>query len=40
MGENGYQHVKQNFLVTRQIKDAILGVMALDHPDESVVNLT
>jgi trehalose synthase len=40
MGENGYQLVKQNFLVTRQIKDAILAMMALDHPDESVVNLT
>jgi trehalose synthase len=39
LGENGYQHVKQNFLITRQVRDALLCMMALDHPDESVVNL-
>ena len=39
MGENGHQHVRQNFLVTRQVKDAILAMLALDHPGESVVNL-
>ena len=40
MGENGYQHVKQNFLLTRQVKDYLLTMVALDHPDESVVYLT
>ena len=40
MGENGYLHVKQNFLVTRQVKDYLLTVLALDHPGESVVYLT
>lgn len=40
MGENGYEHVKQNFLVTRQVKDSILTMLALEHPDESVIYLT
>jgi len=39
LGENGHQHVRQNFLVTRQVKDALLATLALDHPGESVVNL-
>jgi trehalose synthase len=39
MGENGYQHVKQNFLVTRHVKDYILIMLALEHPGESVVQL-
>jgi trehalose synthase len=38
MGENGYQHVKQNFLVTRDVKDHLLVLLALDHPDEDVVH--
>jgi trehalose synthase len=40
MDENGYQHVRQNFLVTRQVKDSILTMLALQHPGESVVYLT
>jgi trehalose synthase len=40
LGENGYRHVAQNFLVTRQVKDAILAMLALDHPDESIVYLS
>jgi trehalose synthase len=39
MGENGFQHVRQNFLVTRQVKDYLLTMLALDHPDDSVVYL-
>ncbi len=39
LGENGYQHVKQNFLVTRHVKDYLLLMLALDHPDEDVVHL-
>jgi trehalose synthase len=39
MAENGFQHVRQNFLVTRQVKDYLLTMLALDHPDESVVYL-
>ena len=40
MGENGYQHVRQNFLLTRQIKDYLLTMLALNYPNESVVDLT
>ena len=39
MGEAGRQHVKQNFLITRHIKDYLLVMLALDHPDEDVVAL-
>jgi len=39
MGENGYRHVKQNFLVTRHVMDYLLLMLALDHPDEDVVTL-
>jgi trehalose synthase len=39
MGENGYQHVKQNFLLTRHVKDYMLVVLALEHPDEDIVSL-
>ncbi len=39
MGENGYQHVKQNFLLTRHVKDYMLVSLALEHPDEDVVHL-
>jgi trehalose synthase len=40
MGENGYQHVKQNFLLTRHVKDYMLVMLALEHPDEDVVHLS
>jgi trehalose synthase len=39
MGENGYQHVRQNFLLTRHVKDYMLVMLALEHPDEDVVHL-
>jgi len=39
MAENGYQHVRQNFLVTRHVKDYLLTMLALDHPGESVTYL-
>lgn len=38
MGENGYQHVKQNFLLTRDVKDHLLVMLALAHPDEDMVH--
>ena len=40
MGENGYQHVRQNFLVTRQVKDYLLTMLALEHSGESLVYLS
>lgn len=39
MGENGFLHVKQNFLVTRHLKDYLLTMLALEHPAESIVYL-
>lgn len=39
MGENGYQHVKQNFLLTRHVKDYMLCMLALEHPDEDIIHL-
>jgi trehalose synthase len=39
LGQNGYEHVRQNFLVTRHLKDYLLTVLALEHPDESIVYL-
>jgi trehalose synthase len=38
MGENGHRHVKQNFLLTRDVKDHLLVMLALEHPDEDVVH--
>ena len=39
LGENGYLHVKQNFLLTRHVKDYMLVMIALEHPNEDVVPL-
>jgi trehalose synthase len=37
LGENGYLHVKQNFLLTRHMKDYMLSMMSLDYPDQDIV---
>ena len=37
MGENGHLHVKQNFLLTRHLKDYLFLMLSLDHPDEDIV---
>jgi len=34
LGENGREHVKQNFLVTRHIKDYLLMFLSLEHPED------
>ena len=39
MGENGHLHVKQNFLLTRHMKDYLLIMLALDHRGEHIVQL-
>lgn len=39
LGENGYLHAKQNFLITRHIKDYLLLMAALDHLGEHLVYL-
>ncbi|MCC7498079.1 MAG: glycosyltransferase [Bryobacterales bacterium] len=40
LGENGHSHVKQNFLLTRHVKDYILVMLALDHPNEDIIRLS
>jgi trehalose synthase len=39
LGENGYQHVRHNFLITRHLRDYLLLLIALDHPGENIINL-
>ncbi len=39
LGENGRQHVKENFLLTRQVKRYMLLMLALDHSMEHIVRL-
>ena len=39
MGENGFEHVRQNFLLTRHVKDYLLAMLSLEHPGEDLVNL-
>jgi trehalose synthase len=39
MGENGYQHVKQNFLLTRHVRDYMLVIVALAHAGKDIVYL-
>jgi trehalose synthase len=36
LGENGREHVRQNFLVTRQLRDELLLFLALDHTEDVV----
>jgi trehalose synthase len=39
MGENGRRHVKENFLITRHVKDYLLLMLALDYPEDRIVHL-
>jgi len=36
LGQNGYQHVKQNFLVTRELRDYLLVFIALSSAGEII----
>ena len=36
LGENGREHVKYNFLITRHIRDYLLLFLALDHPEDVI----
>jgi len=40
LGETGHQHVKENFLLTRHVKDYLLVMLAAEHPNEDVVTLS
>lgn len=39
MGNSGYEQVRQNFLVTRHVKDYLLVMLALDYPNQDIVIL-
>jgi trehalose synthase len=36
LGENGREHVRQNFLITRDIREHLLLFLALDHPGDFI----
>lgn len=36
LGENGREHVRQNFLLTRHLKEYLLLLVALDHPEDVI----
>jgi trehalose synthase len=40
LGENGHRQVRENFLITRHVKDYMLLMLALDHPKDRIVQLT
>lgn len=40
LGQNGYEFVKQNFLLTRHVKDYMLVMLALEHRGQDVVFLS
>ncbi|MGE5308130.1 MAG: glycosyltransferase [Deltaproteobacteria bacterium] len=40
LGENGRKHIKDNFLLTRHLRDYMLLFLSLYHPSEDVVHLT
>jgi trehalose synthase len=39
LGENGRRHVKENFLITRHVRDYMLLMLALDYPRDRIVRL-
>ncbi|MDI6804265.1 MAG: glycosyltransferase [Bacteroidota bacterium] len=39
LGENGHEHIKKNYLITRHLKDYLLLFLSLDHQGENIVNL-
>ena len=36
LGQNGKEHVRQNFLITSHLKDYLLMFLALDHPEDII----
>ena len=40
LGQNGKEHVRQNFLLTRHMREYMLLFLSLDHPQEDVIHLS
>jgi trehalose synthase len=39
LGENGKEHIRQNFLLTRHLRDYLLLFLSLDHPQSNFIHL-
>lgn len=39
LGENGHAHVRENFLLTRHLRDYMLVFLMLEFPNQDIVNL-
>jgi len=39
LGEAGHEHIKNNFLITRHLRDYMLLFLSLQHPDEDIISL-
>jgi trehalose synthase len=39
LGESGREHVKQNFLITRQLRDYLLLILAVENPGQEMIRL-
>ncbi len=39
LGENGREHVRQNFLITRHLRDSLLLFLAVEHPGMDMIRL-
>lgn len=37
LGENGHEHIKRNFLLTRHLKDYLLLIIAAKKPDQNII---
>ncbi|MDD5397811.1 MAG: glycosyl transferase family 1, partial [Dehalococcoidia bacterium] len=36
LGKNGHEHVKQNFLITRHVKEYLLLFIVVDNPSDTI----
>lgn len=36
LGENGHEHIRNNFLITRHLRDYMLLFLSLYHPEDIV----
>ena len=39
LGDSGREHIRQNFLITRQLRDNLLLFLAVEHPGEDMIRL-
>lgn len=40
LGKNGKEYIRQNFLITRHIRDYLLLVLSLSHPGDDIITLS